>query len=143
MRIVRRVAEPRRDQLLELLGDVVLEHLGLVVDAVPRHAELRQQQLEQAVVADHLERDAPPVLGQRDAVVGLVRDEARARRAAGPSRTRTPGVTPEALGERVGRDLPVVGAALERVDRLRVVLDGGRGTLSHLLHRKDYGTPKL
>ena len=59
VRVVRRVAELRGDQLLELLGEHVLEHLGLVVHAVPRHAErLGQVELEQAVVADDLERDA-------------------------------------------------------------------------------------
>ena len=43
---------------LELLGDVVLEHLGLGVDAVLGHAErLGEVGLDQAVVADHLERD--------------------------------------------------------------------------------------
>ena len=60
VRVVRGVAELRRDQLLELLGQHVLEHLGLVVHAVPRHAQrLREVQLQQAVVAQHLERDAP------------------------------------------------------------------------------------
>ena len=39
----------------------MLEHLGLGVHAIPRHPELLgQEQLEQAVVAQHLERDAPP-----------------------------------------------------------------------------------
>ena len=58
MRVVRRVAELGGDQLLELLGEDVLEHLGLVVDAVPRHPEaLGEVELEQPVVAQHLERD--------------------------------------------------------------------------------------
>ena len=57
MRVERRVAEPRRDQLLELLGEHVLEHLGLGVHAVPWHAQLLgQEQLEQPMVAKHLER---------------------------------------------------------------------------------------
>ena len=61
MRIVRRVAELVRDPLLELLARSVLEHLGLFVHAVPRHAErLRQVELEQPVVAQHLERDLLP-----------------------------------------------------------------------------------
>ena len=60
MRVVRRVAELGGDQLLELLGEHVLEHLGLLVHAVPRHAEaLDEVQLEQPVMAHHLERDAP------------------------------------------------------------------------------------
>jgi DtxR family Mn-dependent transcriptional regulator len=47
VRVVRRVAELRRDQLLELLGDVVLEQLRLLVDAIPRHPEaLGEVQLE-------------------------------------------------------------------------------------------------
>ena len=58
MRVVRGVTELLRDQLGELLGDRVLEHLGLVVHAVPRHPErLGEVQLEQPVVADHLERE--------------------------------------------------------------------------------------
>ena len=61
VRVVRRVAELRRDQLLELLGEDVLEHLGLGVDAVPRHPEvLGQVELQQPVVAQHLERDLRP-----------------------------------------------------------------------------------
>ena len=65
----RRVAELGGDQLLELLGEDVLEHLGLGVHAIPRHAErLGEVELEQAVVAD-----AP-----------------RARRARRPSVSSTP-----------------------------------------------------
>ena len=61
----------------------MLERLGLVVHAVPRHAEvLGEVQLEQAVVAQHLERDALALGGQRDAAVGHVLDEARGRRAS-------------------------------------------------------------
>ena len=57
MRVVRRIAELLGDQLGELLGDRVLEHLGLVVHAVPRHAErLGEVELDQPVMADHLER---------------------------------------------------------------------------------------
>ena len=58
MRIDGRVAQARRDQLLELLGEHVLEHLGLGVHAIPGHSELLgEEQLEQPVVAQHLERD--------------------------------------------------------------------------------------
>ena len=54
----------------------VLERLGLLVDAVPRHAEvLGEVELEQAVVAHDLERDALAVVGQLDALVGRVLDE--------------------------------------------------------------------
>ena len=74
VRIERGVAELGRDQLLELLGEGVLEHLGLGVDPVPRHVErLGEVELEQPVVADHLEREALAGLGELDAVVGRVR----------------------------------------------------------------------
>ncbi len=60
--IDRGVPELCGDQLLEILREHVLEHLGLGVHAIPRHAErVGEEALEQAVVADHLERDAPPV----------------------------------------------------------------------------------
>ena len=59
VRVVRGVAELGRDQLGELGRDRVLEHLGLLVHAVPRHPErLGQVELEQPVVAEHLERHA-------------------------------------------------------------------------------------
>src|SRR5581483_6522159 len=58
MGVERGLSELGGDQLLELLGDVVLQHLGLGVHAVPRHAELLgEEELDQPVVADHLERD--------------------------------------------------------------------------------------
>ena len=77
VRIVRRVAELRRDQLLELLGEHVLEHLRLRVHPVPWDAEaLDEVQLEQAMVAHHLERDPAAVLGQRHAAVRRMVDEA-------------------------------------------------------------------
>ena len=57
--VAGRVAELLGDQVLEVLGEDVLEHLGLGVDAVPRHVEdLGEEQLDQPVVADDLERDA-------------------------------------------------------------------------------------
>ena len=67
----------------ELRRDRVLQHLGLLVHAVPGHAErLGEVELEQAVVAQHLERDALARRGQAHAVVGLVRDEPQSTRAA-------------------------------------------------------------
>ena len=73
MGVVGGVTELGRDQLLEFIGEDVLEYLGLVVDAIPRHPEaLDQIQLEQPMVAHDLERDAPPAVGERDAVVGPV-----------------------------------------------------------------------
>ena len=65
MRIVRREAERLVDARLELLGDRVLEPVGLVVHVVDVDAErLREVELEQPVVADHLERDA--LAGRRE-----------------------------------------------------------------------------
>ena len=125
VRVVRGVAELGRDQLLELLGEHVLEHLGLLVDAIPRHAQaLDQVELEQPVVADHLERHAPAGVGEQHAVVAAVRDQAelaqaldhprrrgrRSRRAARPARWCSPAAS---------------SRACERVDRLGVVLDRG------------------
>ena len=55
--VERGVPELVRDQPLEVLGDVVLENLGLVVDAVPGHSQgVREEGLDQPVVADHLQR---------------------------------------------------------------------------------------
>ena len=60
--IVGGVTELGRDQLLELIGEHVLEHLGLSMDAIPRHPEaLDEIELEQPMVAHHLERDARPL----------------------------------------------------------------------------------
>ncbi len=122
MRVVRRVAELRGDQLLELLREDVLEHLGLRVDAIPRHAEgLDQVQLEQAVVAHHLERDPAALLGQRHAAVRAVLDEPELAEPLDHPGRRGGGHA-EPFGERVRADRVAV-AALERVDRLRVVLN--------------------
>ncbi len=75
---MRGIAELLGDPPLEVLGDVVLEHLGLVVDLVPRHPErLGEVGLDQPVVSDHLERDPLPGLGQDHAVVGPVLDQAQ------------------------------------------------------------------
>ena len=66
MRVVGRVAERAVDPRLELLRDRVLEPVGLVVDVVDVHAErLGEVELEQPVVADHLERD--PLAGAASA----------------------------------------------------------------------------
>ena len=83
MRVVRRVAELGRDARLEILGEHVLERLGLVVHAVPGHAELLGEvELEQPVVAQHLERDALALGRELDAAVGLVLGEAALGRAS-------------------------------------------------------------
>ena len=123
VRVDRRVAELRGDQLLELLRERVLEHLGLGVHLVPGHAEaLDEEQLDEPVVADHLERDAPAALGEADAAVALVLDEAEGRELA--QHPRDGGGADLEQGREVGRRGGAV-ARLERVDRLRVVLHGG------------------
>ena len=59
MRVVRREAEHFVDPLFELLRDHVLEPFRFVVYVVDIEPEcLREVELEQAVVADDLERDA-------------------------------------------------------------------------------------
>ena len=60
MGVVRGIAELRGDHLLQLLGEHVLEHLGLGMHPVPRHPQaLDEVQLEQPVMAHHLERHTP------------------------------------------------------------------------------------
>jgi hypothetical protein len=141
VRVVRRIAELDGDQLLELLGEDVLEHLRLVVDAIPRHAEvLRQVELEQPVVADHLERDARALRRELDALVGLVRDEVELAELADHARRRGGGDA-HALGDR-GRGDGAGAERLEGVDGLRVVLDGGRDLWVTHRHDSHYGTPK-
>ena len=123
VRVDRRIAELGRDERLELLGEDVLEDLGLGVDAIPRHVErLGEVELEQAVVADDLERHALAVGGQLDALVGHVVDQARARPGACTSPTPTPAVTPR----RSASAFVVAGPSLalsDRVNRLRIVLN--------------------
>jgi len=61
---------------LELLGEDVLKHLGFRVDAVPRHTETFDEvQLQQPMVAHHLERHPSPVVGQPHTAIGLVLDQ--------------------------------------------------------------------
>ena len=102
MWIARGIAELGGDELLELLGEHVLEHLGLGVHAVPWHPEgLDEEQLEQAVMAHHLERDPAAVLGQRDPAVRTVLDQAELAEPLDHPRRRR-GRHPESLGEGVG-----------------------------------------
>ena len=128
VRVDRRVAELGGDQLLELLGQRVLEHLGLGVHLVPGHPEaLDEEQLDEPVVADHLERDAPPAFGQAYAAIPLVLDEPELRELAQHPRDR--GGADLEQGREAGRRGGAV-ARLERVDRLRVVLDRGGQLMS-------------
>ena len=104
VRVVRRVAELGRDARLEVLGEHVLERLGLLVHAVPRHAELLGEvELEQPVVAQHLERDALAVGRQLHAVVRHVLDQPALGELLDHRRRRRRRDA-EALGEVVGRD---------------------------------------
>jgi len=102
---------------------VVLQNLRLLVDLVPRKAHhLLQIQLQQPVVADHLQRHRPAGVRERRALVGLVGQEAEVVEAL------------DHVGGRGGRDLHGlrhvarrdgrVGAFLfELVDGLEIVLD--------------------
>jgi hypothetical protein len=76
MRVAARIAELLGDDPLQILGDVVLEHLGLRVDSVPRHPErLREIRLQQPVMADHLQCNALAGGGERCAAIRLVLGE--------------------------------------------------------------------
>ena len=98
--------ELRRDPLRELVGEHVLEQLGLLVDEVPRHVEhLDEQELEQPVVAERAQRDAAALGGEPDPAVALVLEQAELGEAAQHARHGA-GRDPEPLGERVGRTGP-------------------------------------
>ena len=122
VRVAVGIAERGGDPLLEVLADVVLEHLGLVVDLVPGHPEgLGEERLEQPVMADHLEGHPLPRRGQLDAPVGLVADQAELGHPLDHRRHRSRRDA-EPLGEGRGPDRPRLARG-ERVDGLRVVLD--------------------
>ena len=76
VRVDRGVSELGRDQLLEILGEHVLEDLGLGVNPIPRHPQrIGQEALDQPVVADHLQRHAPPIGGEAHSPVrGMSRE---------------------------------------------------------------------
>src|SRR5436190_19538695 len=80
VRVVGRVAERTVDLRLQLLGEDVLEPVGLVVDILDVEPEgAREVELEQPVVADHLERDLLAGRGEPDAAIGHVLDESERR----------------------------------------------------------------
>ena len=119
---MRRLAELGRDQLLQLLGDVVLEHLGLRVHAVPGHSQdLGQEELDQPVVADHLEGDPLALRRQARAVIRLVLDHPLVRQAL-EHRGRRRRRDAETLRDCVEVATGLVVAPLKLVDRLGVVL---------------------
>src|SRR5689334_14463026 len=77
VRIVRREAERAVDPRLQLLREDMFEPVGLVVDVVDVDTErLGEIELEEPVVADHLERDALAGGRQRAAAVRRVLGEA-------------------------------------------------------------------
>ncbi len=83
MRVVRGVAERAVDPRLELVGEDVLEPVGLRMDGLDRDPErLGQVELEQPVMADDLERDPLPGGSQVDAAVGDVLGEPERRPAS-------------------------------------------------------------
>ena len=129
MRIVRGVAERLVDPRLELLGKRVLEPVGLVVDVGDVEAErLREVQLEQAVMADHLERDAFACRRQLDAAIGLVPRELE-RRELLDHRARGGVRDVEPPRERGHRHLALF--LVELVDLAEVVLDRFAERLAH------------
>jgi len=99
----------------------MLEPVGLVVDIVDVKTEgLGEVELEQPVVADHLDRDSLACGGEADAFVRRVVDELERRQLLDhlARRARRDPLLP---GERRDRDARF--ALLELVDRLQVVLD--------------------
>src|SRR5471030_3193259 len=73
VRVVCGKAECAVDPRFELLRDDVLQPVGLVVNRVDVEAKcLGEIELEQPVMADHLERDARTRVGQLRAAVALV-----------------------------------------------------------------------
>jgi len=121
VRIVARFAELRRDQCLEILGDVVLQDLRLGVDAVARHPQrLGEERLDQPVMADHLERDLLPGGRQAHSLVRDVFGEADLGELLQHRRRGRRGDA-EARGDLAGRHEPLT-VGPERVHRLRVVL---------------------
>jgi hypothetical protein len=78
--VVRGEPERAVDPRLELFRDHVLEPVGLVVDRVDVQPErLGEVELEQAVVADHFERNALARGGQVCAAIWLVLEQLQRR----------------------------------------------------------------
>jgi hypothetical protein len=125
VRIVRRVAKPLSDGRLELVGERMLEQLRLLVHAIPGQVEgLRQEQLQQPVAAQRTKGHAATGGGEPHAVIGGVRREPQLVEAL-DHRGRRARRDAEPLGELVVAHW-LVAAALEGVDRLRVVLNDRR-----------------
>jgi hypothetical protein len=73
MRVLHGRAERRVDAFLECLGEGMLEPVGLSVDGIELELErLGQVELDQTVVAKHLEGDALTAPREPDAPVELM-----------------------------------------------------------------------
>ena len=119
----------------------MLEHLGLVVHAVPRHAQRgREEGLEQPVVAQHLERQPAPLVRQLHALVGAVRGEPELVQLADHARGGG-GRHAQALGQRVRAHGPVERGPGARRSPWRNPRSPLRN-LSPLRHNENYGMPK-
>ena len=121
MGVVGRKPERTVDPRFELLGDHVLEPVGLVVDSL--HIEpqrLGEIELDQAVVADHLQRHPLAVRGEPGTAVGLVLDQPERRELL---HHRRRGSGRDTLILRDGADRHPPFRRLQLVDGLEVVLD--------------------
>jgi 1,4-dihydroxy-6-naphthoate synthase len=135
VRIVGREAESAIDALLELLRQDVLEPVCLVVHIVHVQSQsLREVQLEQPVVANHLERDLLAGIRERHAAVRRVLEQPE-RGELLHHRARRRGRDTLSLRER--GDRRPVAFVLELVDLLEVVLD--RVGQRNLRHSKSVG----
>jgi hypothetical protein len=123
--VVRRITEQRRDPILELFGENVLEHLGLLVHRVPGDAQrFGEIGLEKAVVSDHLQSDLAAGFSKRSPSVGDVLHEPERPEAFQHVRGRGCGdVHP--TGQGIRRHDRRARLRLDHEDRLDVVLDSG------------------
>ncbi len=138
VRVERRVAELGGDQLLELLGEDVLEHLRLRVHLRPSSSRGSRRGTARAG-GDGGSPPAPPAGPARSSAR---RGSARARPGRAPPASAPcptpPPASPRACAASAFVDAAVIGR-LERVDRLQVVLDrrgeaGLAGFSSKLAH---------
>jgi len=122
---VRRIAELGGDQRLEVLGEDVLEHLGLGVHTVPGHAQaVGEKALQQTMVADNLQRQPAPLGGEAHAAVGDVAGQPQLVELLEHARDGARGDA-QPLGQGICR-YGLFRARLQREDGLGVVLHGGR-----------------
>ena len=106
----------------------MLEHLGLGMNAIPRHPELlSEKQLEQAVMAQHLQRHTPTLVGQSHTVIWLVLDDPYLGQLVHHARHRS-GRHPKPR-RKIVRGNRRAAASLKRIHRLRIVLHRRRKQL--------------